>query len=154
MSDHPRFLTDTGLFPLGKALRMLGFDALYRGNLPLSEAVGRAVEERRIWVAAGADRLHLQYGIRYFLVESEEVLGQLQELDAAYGLKAQARPFTRCLKDNAELEEMSPEEARPRVPERVREGQEQFRRCPRCGRIYWPGSHLQRMRRKLEAMGW
>jgi uncharacterized protein with PIN domain len=37
------------------------------------------------------------------------------------------------------------------LPERVRAGQETFQRCASCGRVYWAGTHVRRMRRILEA---
>lgn len=33
----------------------------------------------------------------------------------------------------------------------VREEQDAFRRCPGCGRVFWEGSHVRRMRGKLES---
>ena len=35
---------------------------------------------------------------------------------------------------------------------RWRVEQQQFSRCPRCDRLYWPGSHRQRMRRRLDTL--
>lgn len=37
-----------------------------------------------------------------------------------------------------------------RVPPRVLERNESFSRCPHCGRIYWEGSHTERMRRLID----
>lgn len=35
------------------------------------------------------------------------------------------------------------------VPGKVRERQRRFTRCASCGRVYWPGSHYERMRAAL-----
>jgi uncharacterized protein with PIN domain len=37
------------------------------------------------------------------------------------------------------------EEARPAVPPYVYETRAEFRICPLCSRIYWPGTHRERM---------
>ena len=49
--------------------------------------------------------------------------------------------------------EIPPEEAAAEVPPYVARTQEHFRRCPRCGRIYWRATHAERMRERLRAMG-
>jgi uncharacterized protein with PIN domain len=40
---------------------------------------------------------------------------------------------------------VSKDEVLEQIPPRVRETQTEFHRCPSCARIYWPGSHQQRM---------
>ena len=30
--------------------------------------------------------------------------------------------------------------------------QQDYRACPACGRIYWPGTHVRRMKKRLESM--
>jgi uncharacterized protein with PIN domain len=58
-------------------------------------------------------------------------------------------PFTRCLMDNAELRPASTEEIQKTPPEsQALPGP--IRTCPDCGRLYWPGSHVRRMRARLE----
>jgi hypothetical protein len=149
-----RFIVDPDLFPLCHALRMLGFDALNRGNLPPSQAIEKAIEERRIWVKSGPEELNLQYGIRYFIVSSGEVPGQLDELDRQFSLKAVSEPFSRCLKDNARIREIPKDTVGNRAPEKILETRDQFYECPICGRVYWHGSHLKRMSKRLAEWGW
>jgi uncharacterized protein with PIN domain len=57
------------------------------------------------------------------------------------------RPFVRCTRCNALLEPLAPEAAAARVPARVRERHARFLSCPGCGRVYWEGTHVERMRR-------
>ncbi len=50
---------------------------------------------------------------------------------------------------------MRREEAFGKVPEYVFETQTSFQRCPQCRKIYWAGSHPERMRQQLEReLGW
>ena len=58
-------------------------------------------------------------------------------------------PFTRCLVDNTLLKPAG-EADLLRIPDESRALPGPFRVCPRCGRVYWPGSHVRRMRRQLE----
>jgi uncharacterized protein with PIN domain len=48
------------------------------------------------------------------------------------------------------LEPVSPEDVAERVPPYVLRTQREFRRCPSCGRVYWPGTHVDEMREQLE----
>ncbi len=73
---------------------------------------------------------------------------QAAELSRRLGLDWLAAPFTRCLVDGAMLEAALPEE----VPEAARARGGPFHRCPACGRVYWPGSHVRRMRARLDAL--
>jgi hypothetical protein len=47
-------------------------------------------------------------------------------------------------------------QAQPLLPEGVRGLPGPVRRCPQCGRLYWEGSHVRRMRTALERVlpGW
>lgn len=152
--EAPKFVLDTGLHSLCKALRMLGFDSLYRGNLASAAAIRQAIEEQRIWIRDDADLPNLQYGIRYFVVQSIGVPGQLKELDEQYSLRTCAHPFSLCLICNQGLSEIPRSEASDRVPVRVFATFERFYSCPECGRVYWPGSHFERMKKVLESWGW
>jgi uncharacterized protein with PIN domain len=62
------------------------------------------------------------------------------------------RPFSRCTRCNAAIEALPRALAEPLVPPRVAARHAEFWRCPRCGRIYWAGTHLNRMRRTLEGV--
>lgn len=152
--DAPRFIADPELFPLCKALRLLGFDSLYRGNLSPDEALRRSIEERRIWIRKAPEDLNLQYGVRYFVVEHDDVSGQLAEIDSQCRLRDFVEPFSLCLKCNQSLKDIARQEAKIKVPERVFQSFEEFSCCPVCGRVYWPGGHYQRMQKKLESWGW
>ncbi len=60
------------------------------------------------------------------------------------------RPFSLCLLCNRRLEKVPKEEVFGLVPDHVYKTQKKFRRCPSCGRLYWPGSHQVLMKRRLE----
>jgi uncharacterized protein with PIN domain len=59
------------------------------------------------------------------------------------------RPFTRCLHCNWPLTAVSKDEVLDRLPERVAVSYHTFTVCTCCGRVFWPGSHWQRMRAML-----
>ena len=61
-----------------------------------------------------------------------------------FDLAGSTRPFTRCLECNSILEEASREAVRERLPPKIRD-KEVFAVCPSCQRVYWEGSHYERM---------
>jgi uncharacterized protein with PIN domain len=60
------------------------------------------------------------------------------------------KPFSRCLLCNNKLHSVGSQqqELRNRVPPDVRHGP--LLTCPRCQRLYWPGSHVRRMQARLD----
>jgi uncharacterized protein with PIN domain len=65
------------------------------------------------------------------------------------------RPFSRCSLCNAGLFQIPREAAFGAVPDYVLETASDFRMCPECSRVYWPGSHRQKMFDELESVtGW
>jgi uncharacterized protein with PIN domain len=72
-----------------------------------------------------------------------------RQLAAALGLDWTEAPFTRCLIDNSMLRPAN-ETERVNVPERSRNLPGPFTACPSCGRVFWPGGHVQRMLARLE----
>ena len=58
----------------------------------------------------------------------------------------------RCMRCNEPLQPVAKAAVLHRLPPMVRVEQHSFSRCPRCARLYWPGSHWQRMRRRLDTL--
>lgn len=84
----------------------------------------------------------------YWLRETS-ARAQLAEVLARFDLYDRVQPFRRCMRCNTPLEPIAREEVRGRVPEGVWESYESFAWCPICRRVYWKGSHYDRMRGML-----
>jgi len=153
-SDAPKFIVERGLSPLCKAMRMLGFDVLDRSTLSLRDSLRRAIEERRIWLRREMDLTSNQYGVRYFILEAEDIGDQLSEINSAYNIADFTNPFSRCLICNMHLRKATQNEIKDNVPARTLEHFDRFYYCDSCQRIYWHGSHILKMKKKLRAIGW
>jgi len=81
------------------------------------------------------------------LVRETDSRRQLAEIVARFDLAGSLQPFTRCMVCNGSLAEIAKEQVRTLLPPRVASTFEEFRQCSQCGRIYWKGSHYQRMQR-------
>lgn len=148
----PSFLTDAMLGRLTRWLRILGYDAAHDPALDDRDLVRRADREGR-WLLTRDTRLPREWRIEGCLVlESEEPLGQVEEIRRRLELGAPPGLFSRCTLCNAELEPATPEMVGEGVPEAVRETHDAFTRCPECGKVYWRGSHTRRIRARLEEL--
>jgi len=145
-----RFAVDAMLGRLARWLRLLGFDAVFEADVPDERLVRRALDEGR-WILTRDRALPVEWRVpRVHLVAAEQPFEQLREIVRAFELAPHVRPFARCTRCNALLEPLAPEAAAERVPARVRERHERFLACPECGRTYWEGTHVERMRRLVE----
>ena len=150
---EPRFVADAHLGGLAHLLRMAGFDTLY-DNAYRDEQIERiAAAEQRIVLTRDRDLLKrrgIDHGCYVRALRSE---AQLRELFERLDLARAARPLTRCLRCNLPLQAVAKAQVEARLPEAVREHQREFSSCAGCGRVYWPGSHWQRMRAVVESVG-
>ena len=53
--------------------------------------------------------------------------------------------YGRCLQCNVPLEKLTREQARPLVPFFIYQIHHDFRGCPKCRKVYWPGNHVEQM---------
>jgi uncharacterized protein with PIN domain len=53
--------------------------------------------------------------------------------------------FGRCLQCNVPLEQITREQARPSVPFFIYQIHHDFRGCPKCRKVFWPGNHVEQM---------
>jgi len=146
---EPRFLADAMLGRLARWLRLLGFDTAYDAAIADAEIARRAIEEDRIVVTR--DRaLPEEWRLpRVVVLRAESLAEQLRELSRALPLR-DGRAFSRCTHCNAPLEDVAVERVAAQLPPRVVARERAFRRCSACGRVYWEGSHVARIRRVLD----
>jgi hypothetical protein len=142
-----KFLVDHPLGKLARELRLLGLDAEYaRPDKPLAIFIQARSQGRVLLTRTRA--LRDRQGV--YFVAAERLEDQVRAVLERFKLHLQLRPFTRCLRCNQELIPISKEEVRHRVPFFIFETQNHFQYCPGCDRIYWPGSHLKDMERRVQ----
>jgi uncharacterized protein len=145
----PRFVVDTMLGRLAHWLRAMGYDTLYFGPVDDARLLELARREDRTLVTRDA-RLATAAGRRGCRLRAERVDDQLAEIIEALALGPPDTAWrTRCLECNAVLETRAPDTVRTVVPARVFAMHTEFVGCPDCGRVYWRGSHFDRMRERL-----
>lgn len=140
-----RFIADAHLGGLARLLRLTGFDTLYDNHYDDAEIVVIAAREGRIVLTRDREllkRRELTHGCFVHAIKPEQ---QAVELFQRLDLARSARPFSLCLECNAPLHPIDKAEVAHRLPADVRARQARFSTCDRCQRVFWEGSHWQRM---------
>ncbi len=138
----PRFLLDGMLGSLARWLRIGGYDTEYRKDTPDDDLIEEALREKRILLTRdevlairakkrGAEAIFLKSEV------DEELLAYLSsELNLSFD-----PTMARCPKCNNEVKKAVKTDLVRRVPEGTYRVVDDFWVCPRCGSIYWRGSH-------------
>jgi len=149
----PRFVADVHLGKLARHLRMTGFDTLWANDWDDDEIVGLSLAQMRTILTRDKGMLRRSEVERGYFVRATESEAQLAEVIRALQLERLVAPFTRCRECNAVLEDVAKEAVIERLPEKVREFYGCFKLCPGCDRVYWEGTHFERMKAVLGRIG-
>lgn len=144
---EPRFAADAHLGRLARHLRLLGFDTAYERDWDDARLAAAAQAEHRIVLTRDVGLLKRNAVTHGVFVRATQPHAQLLEIVARLQLVSRFQPFTRCLACNGALAAVAREEVVAEVPERAWHHHDRFVRCSQCGRVYWPGTHHDRLRR-------
>lgn len=139
------FILDVHLGKLAKSLRLLGFDTFYKNNYSDKIIAEIAHRENRRVLTRDVGLLKQKIICWGYWLRSQNPVMQLAEVMAYFDLKEKVAPFTRCLACNGQLAAVAKESVLALLPPKTRLYFNQFYRCPVCARIYWPGSHFEKM---------
>lgn len=141
----PKFVADVHLGKLTKYLRMIGFDVFYRNDLDDEAIIKFSIKEGRTILTKDRGILKRNEVTHGYWVRSTKAEEQIKEVIRRFDLQKSIKEFSRCIECN---ELLVPEEKNKLVsdlPPKVIQSQYVFYRCPSCKRIYWKGTHYQRM---------
>ena len=141
----PRFLVDINVAKLARNLRMAGIDAASVPDAGIVETACLANSEKRIVLTRNRELLKVRTIAFGQLLRSENPLQQLAEVVQRYGLRGSIQPFTRCLQCNTVLKPVAKEQVIDLLEPLTKKYYDDFKQCASCTRIYWRGSHHQRM---------
>jgi uncharacterized protein with PIN domain len=148
-----RFAADGNVGKLGRLLCLLGFDALPCNDFPDAAIAELAAAEGRIVLSSDRRLLRRSKIVWGRLIRDHDPEAQLADILAFFGLGGPYAPFSRCLKCNVSLAPVAKAEVLHLLEPKTRLYYQDFSRCPACGRVYWAGSHVERLHQRLAAMG-
>jgi uncharacterized protein with PIN domain len=148
-----RFATDATLGKLGRYLRVAGFDTLCQHQSRHGDVFWSTLDDQRVILTrtrALASRLRQRHLI---FVRDNDPLKQVRQVIADVGItQDDLKPLSRCLDCNTTIRQVDKWSVKGRVPAYVWHHQQSLNICGQCQRIYWPGSHHDRMCSRLTAI--
>jgi hypothetical protein len=143
-----RFVTDASLEFLARRMRFLGYDVVTLRSARLEELFDAARLEGRTVLTLSPRHPRRFADVPAVRVPREDPAMALRALVADHAPAGD--PFSRCPACNRALERRHPLEAQGEVPGRVLRAHRSLRHCPECGKWYWEGTHVARLRAWLE----
>ncbi len=134
---------------LAKWLRILGFDTFFDCSANDEELLKIARSEERALLTKDRE-LAAKGG---YLVMGKGLENQVREIFQRFHLTGEAKPFTRCPVCNGELKKISRKDAEKLVPPLAFKMATKFSVCRECGKVYWDGTHMVRMKSLLRNIG-
>jgi hypothetical protein len=132
---------------------MFGFDSLYSNSLDDEELARAAARERRVVLTRDRGLLKRRSVTHGYLVRSLDPHEQLAELIRRFDLAANVRLGSRCVDCNTSLVRVAKQDVLPQLPPAVARDYAEFSICPECRKVFWRGSHWQRMTELAVSLG-
>lgn len=140
-----KFVCDGMLGKLCRLLRICGIDTLYS-----NEGMKILLEARKENRIVLTKNTQLRDKENIFFIQTSDPVIQLKDVIAHYDLRHLVQPFSRCITCNCRLESVSKESVKDKVPYFTFKHFNEFALCPGCKRVYWKGSHYERMLREIQ----
>ncbi len=150
MVNDLRFLCDEMLAGFGRWLRIAGYDtAIAERGRRDRDLVEQAHAEKRILLTRDRRLVEIRRANdRTIVLECNGIDACANELAQRLSLDWNHDPLSRCTLCNTRLE-LADHRLLVSVPPRIRALGSTVHVCPHCGRLYWEGSHVHPMRRRL-----
>jgi uncharacterized protein with PIN domain len=145
-----KFIVDANLGKLAKELRVLGYDTLYYAGKDFHELIQLARLQERVILTRNARLTAKGVDCDIILITEDSPPLQLKELlwKGIVSLN-EKNLFSRCLLCNSVVDRIGRQAVEGKVPDFIFHLHQEFYRCLRCRQIYWPGSHLEKMKMRL-----
>lgn len=140
------FMVDSTVLRLARYLRMAGFDTTRTPDDNLSAIGESADNESRILLSRNRELLKCKTVTFGQLIRSTGYQEQLREVFDRYAPAEPPAPFSRCVHCNDRLRDVAKDHILDQLEPLTKRYFQTFKQCPGCQKIYWPGTHLERMR--------
>jgi uncharacterized protein with PIN domain len=149
-----RFFCDAGLGGLARWLRASGYEAFWEPDIEDSLLVKRAREHSAAVLTTDSglmERRVLRNGLipSLWLSPSLTVPEQLAQVFREFQLKLKG---PRCMSCGGELQTVDEEAVHDRIPPRTYRWLDKYFLCSHCGKLFWHGTHWERVQRQLKAI--
>lgn len=137
---------------LARWLRFFGFDSAFLEPGPEDRVLEERARTENRWLLT-KDRELASVGPRTMLVRADDLEDQLVEVFGRLDLRPEATlENARCSECNGEIVDVVREDVAEVTPPHVLATAARFRRCTGCRRVYWPGSHGDKILVRMAAV--
>ncbi len=145
------FLVDAMLGNIAKKLRLFGFDSEYSSNIIDKDLIQRAKKETRILITkdALASEMAQKQKISVIQITKNEEMEQLVQIFKKLKLTELTvnGNKARCTECNEKLQIIDKDLVLNQVPEGIIKNFDDFWKCPKCNKIFWEGTHIERLQK-------
>jgi uncharacterized protein with PIN domain len=145
------FWCDAALGGLARWLRAAGYDARWEYGID-DDALLRRVHEGWAILLTTDRRLFERGVVRAGVIPAlwvSPAMNRHEQLDRCIAALQLPRRDPRCMRCGGRLVEVSKPSVAEQVPRRTLDWVERFYRCRRCNKVFWEGTHWQRIDERL-----
>ena len=146
-----KFLCDQMLGTLAKWLRIYGFDTFFvNSEMDDAKLIEITKKENRILITRDRNLIQSarRENIKTIEIKTTDINEQISTVLGDIKID-KTKVLSRCILCNTEVEEIKKEEIKDKVPKRVFDNNEKFWFCKKCNKIYWKGTHYEKMFEKI-----
>lgn len=149
----PRLICDEMLQRLGRWLRAAGYDTLIaRPGMTDRELLHLARAQQRRLITRDRKLLEFRHARQYaVLLRGNDLESNLREITRHLAIDWLHAPFSRCMVCNTPIESRPALPSLP-LPNDILQTSVTVFYCPNCEQYFWEGSHVRRMRQRLEGL--
>lgn len=153
----PKFVLDVHLRKLAKRMRLLGFDVDYDKSRDDPELAEISEREGRILLTRDHQLLKRKDVSKGLIIRNTDPEKQILEVLDRLDLRDKISPFSRCIICNGFIESLKMDSdgfkaIKHEIPEGVLSWCGRFFICRSCGKIYWEGSHHDKLMKYIDKL--
>ncbi|HMK32335.1 MAG TPA: Mut7-C RNAse domain-containing protein [Nitrosopumilaceae archaeon] len=145
----PNFIVDAMLGNLAKKLRILGYDSKYFSSIEDDKLIAIAKNEKRVILTKDAPltKIAEKQNVDAVLIRGNDEVEQIAQINAKikFDRFAMDTSNSRCTACNGNLQSVEKYRIIGKIPEGVLEREEKFWICDSCKKIYWEGTHFEKL---------
>ena len=146
-----KLICDQMLGTLAKWLRIYGFDTFYADSkMDDTELINISKNEKRVLITRDKNLLQIarKEKLKVIEINTTDIDQQINKV-ISHVKVVTSKVLSRCILCNTRIDEIKKDEIKQMVPKRVFDSNEKFWYCPNCKKIYWKGSHYEKMIEKI-----
>lgn len=148
-----KFLADSMLGKLARWLRLMGFDTLYYPSISDEELIEKAKKEGRIVLTKDGGLVNKNRYTNIIYITDSDPNRQIKMIIKKLKLNPWEGLFSRCTHCNHLVEKIKEvSQYKEKIPPYAYRTSPSFYYCPSCNKVYWEGSHHQKIKTKIRSL--